>query len=153
VGYIVLHESKKMGKREKRLADKQEQDVAEWWPEASTTISSGNKFEKLDVQTKRDNTHWRFLIECKETQKASYSIKRELWEYINNRAYERSSEMRPCLAIRFNSPNIEQHPVEHKIPVDQIKVLRDIAVVDLHDLIELVEEIKELRKKVSNGNS
>jgi Holliday junction resolvase len=142
-----------MGSREKKLADKHEKEVAEWWPEASRTISSGNKFEKLDVQTKRDDTHWRFLIECKETQKLSYNIKRELWDYVVSRTYERSSEMRPCLAIRFNSPNIEQYPVEHKVPVENIKVLNDIAVVDLHDLIELVEEIKELRKKVSNGNS
>jgi Holliday junction resolvase len=142
-----------MGSREKKLANKHEKEVAEWWPEASTTISSGNKFEKLDVQTKRDDTHWRFLIECKETQKLSYSIKRELWDYVVSRAYERSSEMRPCLAIRFNSPNIEQYPVEHEVPVENIKVLNDIAVVDLHDLIELVEEVKELRKKVSNGNS
>ena len=57
-----------MGSREKKLANKHEADVASWWPEASTTISSGNKFEKLDVQTERDETHWRFLIECKETQ-------------------------------------------------------------------------------------
>ena len=141
-----------MGSKEKKLADKHEQDVANWWPEASTTISSGNKFEKLDVQTKRDNTHWRFLIECKETQKLSYNIKKELWEYINNRAYERSSEMRPCLALRFNSPNIDKEPVEHEVPVGKIKVLQDLAIVDLHDLIELVNEIKYLRKKVNNGN-
>jgi len=141
-----------MGSREKRLADKHENDVANWWPEASTTISSGNKFEKLDVQTKRDKTHWRFLIECKETQKLSYNIKRELWEYISSKAYERSSEMRPCLAIRFNSPNIELEPIEHEVPVENIKILQDIAVLDLHDLIELVEEIKYLRRKV-NGSS
>ena len=140
-----------MGSREKKLANKHEADVASWWPEASTTISSGNKFEKLDVQTERDETHWRFLIECKETQNLSYSIKRELWEYITSRAYERSSEMRPCLAVRFNSPNKELFPVEREVPVDQIKVIQDIAIVDLHDFIELIEEIKYLRKKVSNG--
>jgi Holliday junction resolvase len=142
-----------MGNREKKLADKHEQNVAEWWPEAFTTISSGNKFEKLDVQTKRDDTHWRFLIECKETQKLSYILKKELWEYVVSRAYERSSEMRPCLAIRFNSPNIVMHPTEHEIPVEKIKVLQDLAIVDLHDLIELVKEVKELRKKVTNGSS
>lgn len=140
-----------MGSREKRLADKHEKEVAEWWPEASTTIASGNKFEKLDVQTKRDDTPWRFLIECKETQKLSYSLKNELWQYVSDRAYERSAEMRPCLAVRFNSPNIEYEPVEREVPVEQIKVIQDLAVVDLHDLIELVEEVKELRKKVSNG--
>jgi Holliday junction resolvase len=140
-----------MGSKEKRLADKHENDVASWWPEASTTIASGNKFEKLDVQTKRDDTHWRFLIECKETQKLSYNLKRELWEYVTSRAYERSSEMRPCLAVRFNSPNLEQEPVKHEVPVEKIKVLQDVAIVDLHDLIELVEEIKKLRKMVSDG--
>jgi len=142
-----------MGYREKKLADIHENDVAKWWPEASTTIASGNKFEKLDVQTKRDNTHWRFLIECKETQKLSYSLTRELWEYVIQRTYERSSEMRPCLAIRFNSQNIEQEPVKRTLPVEQIKVLQDIAVIDLHDLIELVTEIKDLRRKLDNGNS
>ena len=142
-----------MGRREKKLADIQEQDVADWWPDAEKTLSSGNKIEKLDVQTKRDNTHWRFLIECKETQKKSYNITRELWEYVVKRTYERSSEMRPCLAIRFNSQNVKMEPTEHEVPIEQIKVLQDIAVVDLHDLIELVEEIKELRKKVENGSS
>lgn len=142
-----------MGRREKYLADKHESDVANWWPEASTTISSGNNFEKLDVQTERDDTHWRFLIECKETQKLSYGLKKELWEYIIQRTYERSSEMRPCLAIRFNSPNIEQEPIEREIPVEQVKVLQDIAVVDLHDLIELVTEVKELRRKLNDGYS
>jgi len=142
-----------VGKREKRLADIHENDIATWWPNSSTTISSGNKFEKLDVQPDRDNTHWQFLIECKETQQLSYSIKRELWEYIVSRTYERSSEMRPCLAIRFNSPNVEHYPVEREVPVDQIKVLQDIAVVDLHDFIELVEEIKKLREKVANGST
>mgnify|MGYP006268884545 CR=1 FL=1 len=140
-----------MGAREKKLADRHESDVASWWPEASTTIASGNKFEKLDVQTKRDDTPWRFLIECKETQKLSYSVKKELWDHIVEKTYERSAEMRPCLVIRFNSPNIETDPVEREVPIDQIKVLQDLAVVDLHDLIELVEEVKELRKKVNNG--
>ena len=61
--------------------------------------------------------------------------------------------MRPCLAIRFNSQNIEQEPVKRTLPVEQIKVLQDIAVIDLHDLIELVTEIKDLRRKLDNGNS
>jgi Holliday junction resolvase len=142
-----------LGKREKYLADKHESDVADWWPEARKTIASGNKYEKLDVQSNRDDSDWRFLIECKETQKLSYSLKQELWEYVTTKTYERSSEMRPCLAIRFNSPNVEQEPVPHEVEVDKVKVVHDLAVVDLHDLIELVEEVKELRKKIKNGSA
>ena len=136
-----------MGKRENYLSGKHEFDIASWCPGGQLTISSGNKYEKLDVQTARDNSHWRFLIECKETQKLSYSIKRELWEYITEKTYERSSEMRPCLAIRFNSPNVEHEPVEREVSVEQVKVLQDIVVLDAHDFFELLEELKDLRKK------
>lgn len=147
--YVHL-EIESMGAREKKLADIHESDVARWWPLARTTISSGNKFEKLDVQTERDGSVWQFLIECKETQQKSYSITRELWEYIVHRTYERSSSMRPCLAIRFNSPNVVEEPVEHTVLVKNIKVLVDLAVVDLHDQIELIEELQSLRTEIKS---
>lgn len=144
-----------MGTREKKLSDRQEKDIANWWPNAQQTISSGNKYEKLDVQVERDDTSWQFLIECKETQNKGYRLERELWEYISQRTYERSGDMRPCLAIRFYSSNIVEEPVRHEVPVEKVKVLTDIAVVELSDLIELVEELQTLRSKLKelNGNS
>lgn len=101
------------------------------------TIASGNKYEKLDVQTPRDGTWFRPLVECKTTTKKSYSVTRTLWRDIKSRVMERSIEMIPGLAIRFENPNGH--------------VEADLLVMDLDVVAELLANNRKIDQIVRDA--
>lgn len=107
-----------------------EKDVAEWF-HSYRTPGSGAILERLDVQKASDGTTWRFAFECKSTCKGSFAVSVEkLWLETRERCYERSSEMRPAIPIRF---------------IDEYERVRaDLCLVDIHDLAELRERLDEL---------
>ncbi len=124
---------------EKRLFERHEREIAELFPNASVTIASGAAFEKLDVQTARNETTWQPVIECKSTQAASFSVTQSLWDLIREKTYEKSIERRPVLAIRLYS----KEGVVANCPI-----LADLAVVDVNDLVELLYELERLRGEI-----
>lgn len=109
---------------------KHEQDIADWF-HGERTVGSGAIRERCDVDVPRDGTTWRFLFEAKSTVKGSYSVNRDkLWLDTRERTYERSSEMRPAIPIRFLD--------------EKEQVLADTVLIDVHDLAELRERLDEL---------
>lgn len=103
-----------------RLSSEHESEVAKLFG-GNVTIASGAKHEKHDAV---GGEHiWTPLIECKETQAASYRLDKALWEDVVANTYSRSSTLRPLISIRFYS---DHETLEH-----------DLAVVDVHDLLEL----------------
>lgn len=122
----------------KANADRHEKHVAAILG-GEQTIASGNKYEKLDVQVGRDdNSTWfRPLVECKATTKKSYSITRTLWRDICNRVMERSIEMIPGLAIRFENENGH--------------VETDLLVMDLDVVAELLARNAEVDRMVRDA--
>lgn len=135
-----------MGK-DNTLDQRHEREIAETLPRGKQTIASGAKYEKSDVVRLGK---WGFLVECKCTQSIGFRITKGLWKLARNRAYDRSMDLRPCLAIRFYGPT--------KL-IESTKVETDLAVLDWEDFIEMVTmiddqkaEIDELRKTLRQND-
>jgi hypothetical protein len=119
------------------LSRRQERHLADLIPHAETTPASGSRRESHDVQTRPNDTRWRFRYEAKQTQAASISFKLSAWQQLVNDTYSRGSEERPAWAIRFDG----------KAEGIDVPVLQDLIVVDLNDWVELLEELEKLRGK------
>lgn len=119
------------------LSGRHEAEVAQIL-KGQTTISSGNKYEKADVQV-LDEGYWKFLVECKCTQKLGYRLTRSVWENVREQTYSRSDEMRPVMAIRFYDQDSQ---------VNRASVEIDLAVLDLNDFSELLDERRRLQERI-----
>lgn len=122
----------------KSLFDRHESEVAAILPRGNKTIASGAKYEKSDVVRLGS---WGFLIECKSTQGIGFRITKGLWKLARKRAYDRSIDLRPALAVRFYGPTKT---------IDTTPVIHDLVTLDLEDFIELINEIDSL-KEIVNG--
>lgn len=122
----------------KRLFERHEAEVAGLLPRGRKTIASGSKYEKSDVVRLGA---WGLLVECKSTQSAGFRVTRSLWKLARDRAYNRSVDLRPALAIRFYGPTKT---------IETTKVIHDLVIIDLEDFTELIHEIDALRA-VKNG--
>jgi hypothetical protein len=122
--------------KDNTLDQRHEREIAETLPGAKQTIASGAKYEKSDV-VRIDK--WGFLVECKCTQSLGFRVTRGLWKLARNRAYDRSVDLRPCLAIRFYGPT--------KL-IETTKVEADLAVLDWEDFIEMVTLIDEQKAEL-----
>lgn len=136
-----------MGDFQRRMSNRHEQDIADLWPSGKRTIASGAKYEKGDVKTaERENIT--FDIECKCTQKKSYSITQEVWGTIKQHANDRSWNARPVLAIRLYGPTeIEEKWGTRTNTPDTLEVVEDLVVMSLNDWLEFYDDYLQLKEK------
>jgi hypothetical protein len=136
-----------MGKFQKEMADRHENEVEEVWPEAKKTIASGAKYEKGDLKT-AEVQGISFVVECKCTQNASYSITEKVWTEVRDHAQNRSYTARPALAIRLYDKTEEETSwgVRANTP-ETLPVKLDLVVLDLNDFIEFYEDYLRLKEK------
>lgn len=140
-----------MGLFQQLMSQRHERDLEEWWPEAKRTIASGAKFEKGDLKTAEvENIQW--VIECKATQKKSYSITHEVWDTIKQHAQNRAWNARPALAVRLYGPtDIEEQWGTRTNTPDTLEVVDDLIVMELDDWLEFYEDYLRLKEKEANG--
>ena len=130
-----------------RISDRHESDIEAMWPEASKTLASGAKHEKGDVKTSEVHKI-EFCIECKATQKKSYSITKEVWQTIKQHAMDKSYAARPVLAVRLYGPTeVEESWGTREVSPEKLTVEQDLVVMDLNDFLEFYEEYLELKDK------
>lgn len=92
---------------------------------------SGNQFNAPGDAVNNTNPHessFRLFIDCKYTEKLSYSLTRRLWETWSERAAEHGK--RPAIAIRWDNEML-LHP-------------KDVVVIDPNDLAELIAKAEKL---------
>jgi hypothetical protein len=144
----ALEERNAVGDFQKRMADRHEKDVEDLWPESKRTIASGAKYEKGDLKT-AEVENISFVVECKCTQKASYSITEKVWDTVKEHAQNRSWTARPALAIRLYGPTKEETEWggERVNLPEALPVKQDLVVLDLNDFLEFYEEYLELKRK------
>jgi len=136
-----------MGDFQKRMADRHEADVAEWWPLAKQTIASGAKYEKGDVKT-AEAKNITFDIECKCTQKKSYSITSDVWQTIKQHAQNRAWNARPILAIRLYGPtDVDTQWGTRSNSPETLQIIEDLVVMDMNDWLEFYDEYIMLKEK------
>jgi hypothetical protein len=100
------------------------------WAFGKRSRSSGASFhDPIDVTTEVS------VIECEATEKKSYSLKLSFWKEVFNKQH---SDRIPMLAIRFRDPTGGKNT--------------DLAVVSLHDLSAMMEELEVYRREVYNGS-
>jgi hypothetical protein len=104
------------------MSDAHEKSIKDILPETHLTGSSGNKSEKNDVVSSKDQS-FSVSLECKSTTKKSYSLSLETW----NKTEERASSQwrRPGMPIRFYLD-------------EELKNYKDLIVLDLNDFAELM---------------
>lgn len=120
-----------------RLHERHEREIATWLPAGSQTLASGAVAEKRDVQQDRTETnkYWRFLTECRETQSKGYRVTAQEWKALERDVLNRSSDMRPALALRFCGVSKGRGTA----------VEADLVVLDVRDFVELLHEFDALR--------
>lgn len=133
-----------MRRTKETLSRRHEEELAELLPEGQQTIASGAKHEKHDVKTKRGKSWWRFLVEAKCTQSKGFRVTEELWKEVKQNALLGGPEQRPALAIRFYGDSKES--------VARTPIQEDLVLVDLHDWLELLEEVRHYTE-AENGPS
>lgn len=131
-----------------RMSQRHEKDVEDIWPESERTIASGAKYEKGDLKT-AEVENISFVVECKCTQKVSYSITEKVWNEVKEHAQNRSWTARPALAIRLYGSTEEETEwggVRMNTP-EALPIKQDLVVLDLNDFLEFYEEYLELKRK------
>ena len=125
-----------------KFFERHEREIAEWLPAGSQTIASGAVGDKRDVQQDQTDTNkwWRFLVDAKSTQQKGYRVTAKEWEQLERDVLDRSSEMRPALALRFYGLSKGTR---------ETTVLADLAVISFHDLSELLTELDSLRSSAA----
>lgn len=137
-----------MGDFQQKMSQRHEKDVENIWPEAKRTIGSGSKYEKGDIKT-AEIENISFVVECKCTQKVSYSITEKVWETVKEHAQNRSWSARPALAIRLYGPTEEETEwggIRSNTP-DTLTVKKDLIVMELNDFLEFYEDYLRLKEK------
>ena len=126
------------------MADRHENDIADYFPNLRKTSSSGAKDEKGDLQPISSKDDQLFLFECKSTQKESFSITQELWEKVVEIAGVRSHKMIPALAIRFYGPTEFKTKWGGCVNLDprDLDIEEDLVIIRKSDLRDLIERAK-----------
>lgn len=126
------------------MADRHENDIADYFPNLRKTSASGARDEKGDLQPISSKDDQLFLFECKSTQKESFSITQELWEKVVEIAGVRSHKMIPALAIRFYGPTEFKTKWGGYVNLDprDLDVEEDLVVIRKSDLLDLIERTK-----------
>lgn len=106
----------------RRMSDKHEADLAEWFG-GRVTPGSGNQFNRpMDGRQSHLNQSVAFAWDGKSTRGASISVTLPMWA----KAIEQSHGERPLLPLRFYGD-------------DRLTIIRaDLAVINVHDLLELL---------------
>lgn len=92
---------------------------------------SGNQFtDQMDVRNEADQ-RFPFAVDGKSTFARSISVTTIMWA----KAVEQAHGLRPALGLRF-------YRADHTL-----SVLRDLVVLDLNDVAEMLGELRELRTK------
>ena len=134
-----------MGKFQLLFSRRQERELEKEWPESKRTIASGAKWQKGDLHTKEIH-NVEFVIECKATQNASFSITKKIWDLVKSQAESKSWIARPILAIRFYGPTIEEESWgERENTPETLKVLQDLIIIDKDDFLELFYDYLRLK--------
>jgi Holliday junction resolvase len=130
--------------KKQAMADRHENDIANYFPNLRKTSASGAKDEKGDLQPISSKEEQLFLFECKSTQKESFSITQKLWEEVAQIAGVRSHKMIPALAIRFYGPTQVKTKWGGYIELDprDLDIEEDLVVIRKSDLLELIERAK-----------
>jgi Holliday junction resolvase len=133
-----------MRTKKQLMADRHENDIANYFPNLRKTGSSGAKDEKGDLQPISSKEDLLFLFECKSTQKDSFSITKKIWEEIKTIAGARSHKMIPALAIRFYGPTEFKTKWGGYISLNprDLDIEEDLIVIKKSDLLDLIERIK-----------
>lgn len=126
------------------MADRHENDIADYFPNLRKTSASGARDEKGDLQPISSKEDQLFLFECKSTQRESFSITQELWEKVVQIAGVRSHKMIPALAIRFYGPTQFKTKWGGYVKLDprDLDIEEDLVVIRKSDLLELIEKAK-----------
>lgn len=107
----------------RQMSDRHEEDLArilDW----RMTRGSGNQFND-QMDGKHDDGLWRFAGDGKATFNKSIGVTREMWD----KAVEQSHGKRTLLPLRFYDDW-------------RLTVGLDLVVCDLHDIAEMVEELR-----------
>jgi hypothetical protein len=111
------------------MSDKHEITLAELLG-GRVTRGSGNQFrDQMDGRNSRHQAH-ALAWDGKSTQASSTIVSRQMW----TKAIEQAAGEKPMLALRFYGPGYELTP--------QV----DLAVLDLHDFVEILEDARAYRK-------
>lgn len=113
------------------LWQRHEQEFARIVPGGQSIIGSGRLVEKMDVQTDRDGSYWRFLYSLKCTQRKSFRFGIDWWEEVCRAVESRSVEMRPALGLRFYGPGTVN-----------VRAIADLVVCSLDDWAELLSVVR-----------
>ena len=124
------------------MADRHEEDIANYFPNLRKTSSSGAKDEKGDLQPVSSKKDQLFLFECKSTQNESFSITKKMWKEIEQIARVRSHKMIPALAIRFYGPSLFKTKWGGYVNLDprDLDIEEDLVVISKNDLLDLIEK-------------
>ena len=127
------------------MADRHENDIANYFPNLRKTSASGARDEKGDLQPISSKEDELFLFECKSTQKESFSVTKELWREVVQIAGVRSHKMIPALAIRFYGPTEVKTKWGGYINLDphDLDIEEDLVVISKNDLLSLIERAKK----------
>jgi Holliday junction resolvase len=130
--------------KKQAMADRHENDIANYFPNLRKTSASGAKDEKGDLQPISSKEEQLFLFECKSTQKESFSITQKLWEEVAQIAGVRSHKMIPALAIRFYGPTEFKTKWGGYVNLDprDLDIEEDLVVIRKSDLLDLIEKGK-----------
>lgn len=110
----------------RQMADRHEADLARLL-DGRMTRGSGNQFSD-SMDGKHDEGYWRFAWDGKATFGASIGVSREMWK----KAVDQSHGARPLLPLRFYDDY-------------RLTPALDLVVCDLHDLAEMVGELRDDR--------
>jgi len=130
--------------KKQMMADRHENDIADYFPNLRKTSASGARDEKGDLQPKSSKEDQLFLFECKSTQKESFSVTKKLWREVVQIAGARSHKMIPALAIRFYGPTKIKAKWGGYIELDprDLDIEEDLVVISKSDLLNLIERAK-----------
>ena len=133
-----------MRTKKQLMADRHENDIADYFPNLRKTSASGARDEKGDLQPQSSKEDQLFLFECKSTQRESFSVTKKLWREVVQIAGVRSHKMIPALAIRFYGPTRIKTKWGGYVDLDprDLDIEDDLVVISKSDLLNLIERTK-----------
>lgn len=116
-----------------KMSEAHEHDLAEWLG-GRQAKGSGNQFnDQMDGRHDRYQQRFSFAWDGKATRGKSISVTRAMWD----KAVEQAGGERPMLPLRFYD-------------TDRLAIGEDLAVVGLHDLIEMRDIAIELADRLEH---
>lgn len=121
----------------KRLADRHEQHVASMLGAKNSRASGSQWHDQADGRMSRyaDQFAWAFDCKCALPQTKSIGVSREMWVKIEEQAHGN----RPMIPLRFYSTS-------------RGDVFRDLVVITLDDLVELLEQSKNFPRGITRAD-